>query len=59
MYLEFIGCAWYLIVQKVNRWVHYQIEPYSKQDKLSLWNSIGSKQIEIIGNVFENANLLD
>jgi hypothetical protein len=56
--LEFIGCVWYLIVQKVNKWEHYNIEPYSKQDRFPLGNFIGLKQIQTVGNVFENANLL-
>lgn len=57
--LEFIRCVWYLVVHKVNKWEHYQIEPYSKQDKFPLNNFIGLKPIKIIGNIFENPNLLE
>ena len=57
--LKYDHFQWQIVFQKTNIWEHYHVEPYLKYQVFPFNNFFTYKSIEIIGNVFENANLIE
>jgi uncharacterized phage protein (TIGR01671 family) len=56
--VKYLPGAWYAIVRKTNIWDHYRVERLEKGYEILLVNIADEKPIRIIGNTFENPNLI-
>jgi uncharacterized phage protein (TIGR01671 family) len=57
--VKYLPGAWYAIVKKTNIWDHYRVERLGDGHEILLVNIADEKPIQVIGNTFENPNLLE
>jgi len=57
--VAFNYCAWYLVNLESIVWQKYRVPAPTKRDSMLFATMIGCKEIEVIGNIHENPELLE